>query len=185
MTSLCDRASFAVGLLAICAAVLLLWFVDAAVADEYAYVSDQELAEELAVHQRDIGRTTQRITALNAEIRRIEETQRAQQMEIAAQQQGLSERVRLLYRLSKSGSLARYIFGSHSAMELLRRLHTLRHVVLRDLSHLQDLHEQLARRDQRLGRLISEKRAAEQMLLAFKSAYSALTAEQAGRNGFR
>lgn len=133
-------------------------------AEDLAYVSDEELVAEIADRDNDIQRTTERIATLSLEELELAiaiDDARTQLREIDRR---LAGRVGLLYRLSHSGAAIRFLVAASSATEFLKRLRTLRHIVLDGLTDRRQAGLRVAETTERLVAVREDQLRAKGML---------------------
>jgi len=152
-------------------------------ADDLTYVSKEELTDELAARGGDIDRTVERIHALDVEELEIAVSLEEARTQLRLIDQRLSERVELLYRLSRHGSALRYLVSAGSATELLKRLRTLRHLVIDGLEDRRRVGLRVAQLEDRSQAVRDEQRRAVEMLSELESARDDLLEELTSRAG--
>ena len=169
---------------AICLTTVLFTLLSAsATANEFSHVSDEELAEELIARGGDIDRTRERIRALDVEELEIAVSLDEAQSRVRLIDQRLTERVGLLYRLSRHGTALRYLVSVGSATELLKRLRALRHLVIDGLEDRRLAGLRVAQLEERLRSVGDEQQRATEMLSTLESTRDDLLAEQHRRAG--
>jgi hypothetical protein len=154
-----------------------------AVADDLAYVSDEELAAELISRSGDIERTVQRIRALDTEELEVAVSLDESRTQVREIEQRLARRVELLYRLTRHGAALRYLFSAGSATELIKRLRILRHLVIDGLEDRRRAGLRVTELEERSQAVRDEQRRASQMLADLEAARDDLLAEQSRRAG--
>jgi hypothetical protein len=167
---------------ALLASCFVVWTATA-LADDLSHVSDEELVEELIARDGDIERTSQRIDSLD-----LEELELAISLDDARSQvqdieRRLETRVALLYRLSRHGAALRYLVSSGSATELLRRVRTLRHLVIDGLEDRRSAGLRVTDLEERMQQLRADRLRAAEMLEQLESARGELRQEQSRRAG--
>jgi cell division protein FtsB len=127
---------------------LLLW---AATESSAQVNSTIELEEELGRRQADLDRARERLDDLAAEISELESLVLSSKEKLGRAEDLAAQQAAVLYRLTNRGALVRYLLGSDSPVELLRRLGFLRALSLNALEvrrqaglHLAQLEERLA-----------------------------------------
>ncbi|MBW2276836.1 MAG: hypothetical protein JRF63_05045 [Deltaproteobacteria bacterium] len=156
-----------------------------AAADDLSHVSDDELSEELTARSGDIARTAERIHVLDTEELEIAVSLDEARTQIRQIEQRLAQRIELLYRLSRHGAALRYLMSAGSATELLKRLRTLRHLVIDGLEDRRRAGLRVAQLEERSRAVSDEQRQAAEMFLHLESAREDLLAEQSRRAGRR
>jgi hypothetical protein len=152
-----------------------------AAGDDLSHVSDDELAQEAHSRAADIQRTAERIAALE-----IEELELAIALEDARDQvrrieDRLERRVELLYRLTRRGAALRYLVAASSATDFLKRLRTLRHLVLEGLEDRRRAGARVAETEERMVAVRREQGSAAEMLTQLEATQRELLEEQSRR----
>ncbi len=149
--------------------------------EDLAYVSDEELSSELTGRQNDIARTRSRLSSLAAdELRALQELTDAR-TDAKHIQELVTARAVLLYRLSQSGGSLRYLLGSSSASDLLKRLGLLRRLLREGLESQRQSGLRLAEAENRLDGIRREQTEARSMLALLEEALGEILAERASR----
>jgi hypothetical protein len=156
-----------------------------ATADDLSHVSDDDLAEELIARDGDIDRTTRRIAALELEELELAISLDDVHGQVRRIEQRLVHRVALLYRLSRHGAALRYLISAGSATELLKRLRTLRHLVIDGLEDRRSAGLRAVELEGRMRAVRSDRQRADEMLEQLEMARDELLGEQARRSGRR
>lgn len=148
----------------------------------YGYVSAEELALEIDRRRMDIERTEERLARLS--VREMELLSKKQLSEREAEKikQKVILRTRLFYRLSKSGGSLRYLLGSSSATQFLKRLALLRHLLQGTLEAQRQSHLHYAKITAEIEEVTVEKTSAVQILAELQSVLAELTLEQSNRS---
>lgn len=110
-----------------------------------------ELKEELGRRQADLDRAEKRLDDLATELSELERLVLSSKENLGRAEDLAAQQAAVLYRLTRRGALVRYLLGSDSPVELLRRLGFLRALSLNALEvrrqaglHLAQLEERLA-----------------------------------------
>ncbi len=159
--------------------ILLTGFLSQAA--ELEYVSNDELASELTNRQADIARTKDRLASLqNKTLFAKQEFNRAEK-EARQAENLLTTRARMFYKLHKNGGTLRYLLGSSSAMQLLKRLSELKHLLEDGLQSHRHANIRLVEATNRVETIKREISAANTMLSMLKQARNELSDELAKR----
>lgn len=150
-------------------------------ADDLSYVSDEELIEELVARDGDIERTSRRIAALDLEELELAVALDEARTQVSEIDQRLVVRVALLYRLSRHGAALRYLISAGSATELLRRVKTLRRLVIDGLDDRRRAGLRVTELEGRMQALRDDQRRATEMLGQLEAARRELLNEQSQR----
>ena len=92
-----------------------------------------DLNEEIAARNTDIERTIARIDQISQELRDADEQVKHSNNDLAQIDELLSERVALLYRLSRHGGGVRYLFMAETSTDFIKRVRILRRLILSEL----------------------------------------------------
>ncbi len=160
---------------------IALAFAGASRADDLTYVSDEELIEEVENRKADILRARARMTSLEGE-----EVCAREELENASANSKHTEtlvaaRARLLYRLSRNGGSLRYLLGSTSATQLVKRLDILKRLVRDGLLSQRQAGLRLADAENKLEEIRQSLRDAAALLTILEEAQGELVAEQKRR----
>lgn len=152
-------------------------------ANDLEYASKSDLANEVRNRKTDIARTKARIASLaQAEIDAISELSRADG-EVKKIEALVTVRAKMFYRLHRNGGTLRYLLGSSSAMELLKRLSDLKHLLQSCLESRKQAGIRLAKADNTLDSIKKEKQTATAMLSMLEQTLDELRNELARRDG--
>ena len=154
-----------------------------AASNEFRYVSNEELADELQRRRSDVTRTEERLASLHAEVLHAEQAFRdaaAAEEKIAALVQ---TRARVFYRLSKDGRSLRFLLQSDEVVETLRRFTLLKRLLLEGLVARREAGMRVAAAEKRLASLKEDKNAALQMHAMLAETLAQLESEAARREG--
>jgi hypothetical protein len=156
-----------------------------ALANDLQYVSETDLVNEVKSRKSDIARTKLRIASLTQlEFDAQGELGRAD-TEVKKIEALVTVRTKMFYRLHRNGGTLRYLMGSSSAVELLKRLGELRHLLQSCLVSRKQAGIRLAKADNTLLSIKKEKQTAVLMLSMLQQTLDELRSEQARRNGTR
>ncbi|MDJ0764085.1 MAG: hypothetical protein QNJ97_13975 [Myxococcota bacterium] len=149
-------------------------------ADDLTYVSKSELQSEIDRRSLDIERTQARIAELQQQ-----KTEAVQSLNIATANADNANalavaRATLLYRLTRSGSSLRYLLGSPDAVQFLKRINQLKHLLSDSLMAERQAELRLAQAKERVWDLEREKQNAEEMLAMLQQALLDLKNEGGG-----
>lgn len=170
-------------LTAVAVIFVVLAGVKTAQANDLQYVSETDLANEVKSRKSDIARTKLRITSLTQlEFDAHGELGRAD-TEVKRIEVLVTVRAKMFYRLHRNGGTLRYLMGSSSAVELLKRLGELRHLLQSCLESRKQAGIRLAKADNKLVSIKKEKQTAVLMLSMLEQTLDELRSEQARRNG--
>jgi hypothetical protein len=152
-----------------------------AVSDDLSHISNEELLAEIAARSNDIERTAERVAILG--IDELEHATAAENARTTAREvdERLVERAGLLYRISQRGRALRFLLAAESATEFLKRLETLRRLMLRGLDERREAGLRAAEAEARLASSREQLRRAREMLDRLRQARDELLAEQAER----
>lgn len=151
-------------------------------ADETEYASDEELLNEILSRQADIERTRERIESLaQNEILTLAEIHAAKR-DVEHVQTLTIQRAKLFYRLYRNGGSIRYLLGSSSATQLLKRLRLLRLILMEGFEAGRSAGLRLAEAQSALEETQKKKSEAQKMLKMLEDAFQDLFREQQRRN---
>jgi transposase-like protein len=155
---------------------------DSLLAGDLEYVSDDELAVEWKNRLGDIERTKERIDSLAED-----EIQAAADLNSAKHNAKLTEdltiaRAKLFYRICRNGGSLRYLLGSSSATQLLKRLDQLKRMLQEGLTARRSCGLKLVEAESRLSEIREARAQAEEMLSMLESALQDLDREWRKRN---
>lgn len=160
------------------AALLALFAAASSRASDLDYISTTELAVEVARRDEDISRTSARIESL------IENesfaTKSLEQAKLQADEieKAVITRVGLLYRLSRNGGSVRYILGSPSAVDTLKRIQILTRLVRQSLEAHRQAGIVVVQAEDKLNEIQNEKKTAGEMLADLMEARQDLVKER-------
>jgi hypothetical protein len=164
------------------ALLLVILYGVTASADDFSYVSDEELVEELAQRQQDVARTTNRLNQLTqSETAALTELDRARIAEKEIENL-VAKRAAVFYRISRHGGSLRYLLGASSPTGLLKRLSHMRHLLHSSLESRRQAGLSLAEAKNRLATIRQQKISAQTMLTMSVEARDELLSEQLRRN---
>jgi predicted nucleic acid-binding Zn-ribbon protein len=153
----------------------------AAGADDLSYVSDEELARELAAREADLGRTRARIPEAEAARERgLAELEDAR-AELAGIESQLAARAALLYRLSRQGGGLRSLLGPDAGTASLRRFATLKRLLWAALEQRRAVGLRLLEIEERVRSAAAEIEAARALEVRLEEAREELEAERSRR----
>ncbi|MCP4675635.1 MAG: hypothetical protein GY854_09055 [Deltaproteobacteria bacterium] len=152
-------------------------------ADDLAYVSDKELTEEIENRNADISRARSRMTSLASEEIRAREELRHANINSEHTETLVAARAKLLYRLCRNGGSLRYLLGSTSATQLVKRLDILRRLVRDGLLSQRQAGFRLADAQNKLEEIRQSLRDTSALLTTLEEAQGELVAEQKRRAG--
>jgi chromosome segregation ATPase len=152
-----------------------------ATAEDLSFVSDGELAGELAARRADLERTRGRLRAVEADLEAAREDLDAARLAAGVIEAHLAARVALLYRLSRHGGALRWLLGSGSGAAPLRRIATLKRLVQDSLEQRRDAGLRLAQLEERIEAAARERGTASELELRLEAAREELEAERARR----
>ncbi len=152
-------------------------------ANDLQYVSETDLTTEVKSRKSDIARTKLRIASLTQlEFDAHGELGRAD-TEVKKIEVLVTVRAKMFYRLHRNGGTLRYLMGSSSAVELLKRLGELKHLLQSCLESRKQAGIRLAKADNKLISIKKEKQTAVLMLSMLQQTLDELRSEQIRRNG--
>ena len=152
-------------------------------ANDLEYASKSDLANEVRNRKTDIARTKARIASLEQAERDAKSELGRANVEVKKIEALVTVRAKMFYRLHRNGGGLRYLLGSSSAIELLRRLGELRHLLQSCLESRKQAGIRLAKAENALESTKKEKRAAFAMLSLLKKTLKELRNELARRDG--
>ena len=150
-------------------------------ASEFAHIADDELALEIEARAGDVQRTTARIELLGEQLNEALGAVDEARIELAEIERQLEARVALLYRLSQHGKALRYLFTAESATGFLKRMATLRSLVISGLDQRRRVGLALAESEARVVDLREERRQAIALLEQLETTRQELMDEQQRR----
>ncbi|HUT77772.1 MAG TPA: hypothetical protein VM285_08810 [Polyangia bacterium] len=174
------RSGGANAVFAVVVAATLLAAAGAA-AEDFSFVSDDELAGELAARQADLERTRARLRAIEAELDTAREELDSARRAAGEIEMHLAARASLLYRLSRHGGALRYLLGSGTGTAALQKIATLKRLVRGSLEQRRDAGLRLAELEERIEAAGAERMTASELELRFEAAREELEAERARR----
>jgi uncharacterized pyridoxal phosphate-containing UPF0001 family protein len=150
-------------------------------ADDFTYISDEELVAELHRQQEDMDRAKARLASLELdEIDTIAALEQAEKVETQAQQT-IKDRIQLIYRLTHTGRIGQYLLGAESTLEIFKRLQTLKHLVIEGLEAYTLTTQKVVQLQDKLSDINREQQQSNKMLAIFEPAFGELRAEQQRR----
>jgi len=149
--------------------------------EPFGYVSEEELAAEIDRRRADIERTERRIADLSALELQLRTAFHEAQEEAKKRQQTVVQRTRLFYRLSKSGGSLRYLLGSTSATQFLKRLALLRHLLKSSLESQRQSNLRYTKISTQLSEVTDEKENSRKILSELHGVLAELQGAQARR----
>ena len=152
-----------------------------ALGGDFEYIDNDELAIEIEARDTDIQRTTARIDELGQELLATRGTIDEARVELAEIERQLATRAKLLYRLSRHGKALRYLLTAESATGFLKRMTTLRSLVIAGLEEQRRVGFALTEAEARASTLQEELRQAEALRVRLDDARRELADEQQRR----
>lgn len=154
-----------------------LSFKSGPVAAQPAYASRQEQLEELARRRGDLGRAEARLATFEEKLAETETLLASCRIQLTATEAAAAERATVLYRLTRRGALVRYLLGSGSPIELLRRLAFLRTLSISALEERRQAGLRLAEAEGRRTSLIQSRAEAGQLIAELRDIVEELETE--------
>ncbi|MCU0664115.1 MAG: hypothetical protein MUC50_17530 [Myxococcota bacterium] len=133
-----------------------------------AYASTGELKHELGRRQEDLARAEERLASLATELNQRQQNVAAARANLEKVQESAGKRAAVLYRLTRRGVLIRYLLGSSSPVELLRRLGFLRALSITSLEARRQAGLVTAQAEDRLTSATKAHAAAAQLITELK-----------------
>lgn len=155
----------------------------AASGSEFAHIADDELAIEIDSRASDIQRTAARLALIDHQLVEEREAVAEARIELAEIERQLDNRVALLYRLSQHGKALRYLLSAASATGFLKRVATLRTLVITSLEERRRVGLALTEAEARMAALREEQSQAEALRARLEAAHQELVDEQLRRQG--
>ena len=160
---------------------LLTAALAAPAAADMSFVSDDELAGEIAAREEDLERTRSRLRRIAAEERADREEIETVRRSIAEIETNLVARAALLYRVSRQGAGLRYLLGHGAGTDSLKRIAVLERLVRAGLEQRRAAGLRQAEIEDRLAAAAEESRAARELELRLEASIERLLAERARR----
>ncbi|MCP4606653.1 MAG: hypothetical protein GY847_40125 [Proteobacteria bacterium] len=150
-------------------------------ADDLKYISNEELSQEIESRKTDITRTRSRLKfLLQDEIRGHQELIDAKS-DAARVEKLVVARAKLFYRLFRNGASVRYLLGSTSATQLLKRISLLRRLLREGFECQRKADLKLSKAESRLVEIRQEKLQATNILSMLNESIDQLQAEKSQR----
>ena len=149
--------------------------------DDFTHIGDDELALEIEGRVADIERTNARIEGIVDALGAARQEVEAARIELTEIELELAARAELLYRLSHHGKALRYLLAADTATGFLKRLATLRSLVITALEERRRIGLALTEAEARVETLRRDQRQAEGLRAQLESAHRELIDEQQRR----
>ena len=147
-------------------------------AEDYSYVTDDELSLELKARQKDLERSTGRIEQMQQELDLVEVNIEQLKKELTLIEDQLSKKITALYKLSRNGKTFQYLITSDSAIAFFRRVQMLKRVITSEMDKKVEKNTQLVKAAEKQKKLKDQISSNTLFLEELHQAINELTLEQ-------
>ncbi len=159
----------------------LVQSADLAQSNELDYVSNSELKAEIKEREEDMKRTAARLADLGEQERIAEAELTGAKQDLQKIESASAARVRAFYRMSRNAGTLRYLLNADSPIDAIRRVQTLRQLLVDGLEQHREAGLRLAEAEKQVAVVKEGKEAAHAMLEMLTEAYRTRLAEARAR----